>query len=106
MDYAVTQVRSAVDALPSGDHHLRRSNIESSHATQSTRLGLRPAILVDHLSCHPGDHDRANCRAALRAAGDARSAMLAMVLTNVVNIFVSYWLVSGNGPFPKIGWEG
>lgn len=44
--------------------------------------------------------------AALRGAGDTVSGLLAMILVNVVNIFVSLSLVTGWGPFPNLGWDG
>ncbi|MGC4005417.1 MAG: MATE family efflux transporter [Pirellulales bacterium] len=44
--------------------------------------------------------------AALRAAGDTISVMVAMIAMNVVNLLVSYGLVTGYGPFPELGWRG
>lgn len=44
--------------------------------------------------------------AALRGAGNTLTGMLAKMLVVVGNIGVSASLVSGWGPFPKLGWEG
>ena len=44
--------------------------------------------------------------ACLRGAGDTLSGSIAKCLVNLVNISVSYCLVTGWGPFPCWGWEG
>lgn len=44
--------------------------------------------------------------AALRGAGDTFTGMMAKMLVVLVNIVASAGLVSGWGPFPKLGWEG
>lgn len=44
--------------------------------------------------------------ACLRGAGDMLSGLLVMFSTNAVNIAVSWALVLGPGPIPKLGWEG
>lgn len=44
--------------------------------------------------------------ACLRGAGDTVTGLVAMLVTNVVNIAVSWTLVIGVGPFPELGWQG
>jgi putative MATE family efflux protein len=44
--------------------------------------------------------------ACLRGAGDMVSGLVVMTTVNVVNVTVSWLLVLGVGPFPKLGWEG
>jgi putative MATE family efflux protein len=44
--------------------------------------------------------------ACLRGAGDMVTGLTAMILTNVVNIAVSWSLVLGWGPLPRLGWDG
>lgn len=44
--------------------------------------------------------------AALRGAGDTMTGMMAMVITNLVDMFASYALVRGLGPIPALGWDG
>lgn len=44
--------------------------------------------------------------ACLRAAGDTVSGMVARVILNITNLVVSFLLVTGYGPFPKLGWDG
>ena len=44
--------------------------------------------------------------AALRGAGDTVTGMLAMIVTNAVDMFASYALVRGLGPIPALGWDG
>lgn len=44
--------------------------------------------------------------AALRAAGDTLSAMFALIATTLVDLFFSFVLVIGLGPFPELGWPG
>lgn len=44
--------------------------------------------------------------AALRAAGDTVSGLVSMILVNGINAGLSFALVTGWGPFPKIGWPG
>jgi putative MATE family efflux protein len=44
--------------------------------------------------------------ACLRGAGDMLSGLVVMASTNAVNIVVSWALVLGPGPIPKLGWEG
>jgi putative MATE family efflux protein len=41
--------------------------------------------------------------AVLRGAGDTRTPMLLMLVVNVVNIIVTYALVHGLGPLPRLG---
>ncbi len=42
----------------------------------------------------------------LRAAGDMVTGLIAMVIVNLVNIIVSWGLLTGAGPFPELGWDG
>jgi len=42
----------------------------------------------------------------LRAAGDMITGLVAMIIVNVVNIGVSWALLTGAGPFPELGWDG
>lgn len=44
--------------------------------------------------------------ACLRGAGDTVTGLVAMVVTNFVNIVLSWSLVTGWGPFPELGWDG
>jgi putative MATE family efflux protein len=44
--------------------------------------------------------------ACLRGSGDTVSGLQARVLVNLTNVVVSAGLVTGWGPFPKLGWEG
>ena len=44
--------------------------------------------------------------ACLRGVGDTRSGMWVMTGVNLVNIAVSWSLVLGLGPLPKLGWQG
>jgi putative MATE family efflux protein len=54
-----------------------------------------PAMMVEQVG-----------NAALRGAGDTITGMVALIVTNVVDIFLSYVLVRGIGPFPEMGWDG
>jgi putative MATE family efflux protein len=42
----------------------------------------------------------------LRGAGDMVTGLVTMIAVNVVNVAVSWSLVSGAGPFPQLGWDG
>lgn len=44
--------------------------------------------------------------ASLRGAGDTVTGLVAMGVANAVNIVLGYGLVTGWGPFPKLGWSG
>jgi putative MATE family efflux protein len=44
--------------------------------------------------------------ACLRGAGDTVTGLWARVVVNVINVIVSWTLVAGLGPFPKLGWDG
>ncbi|MHA1565736.1 MAG: MATE family efflux transporter [Alphaproteobacteria bacterium] len=44
--------------------------------------------------------------ACLRGAGDMVAGLIIMAVVNVVNVIVSWTLVLGLGPMPKLGWEG
>jgi putative MATE family efflux protein len=44
--------------------------------------------------------------AALRGAGDTVTGMLAMIITNAVDMLASFALVRGLGPIPALGWDG
>jgi putative MATE family efflux protein len=44
--------------------------------------------------------------AALRGAGDTVTGMVAMIVTNAVDMFASFALVRGLGPIPALGWDG
>lgn len=44
--------------------------------------------------------------ACLRGAGDTRTGMWVMVLVNAINAALSWSLVRGIGPFPKLGFPG
>jgi putative MATE family efflux protein len=44
--------------------------------------------------------------AALRGAGDTVTGMIAMIVTNAVDIFASFALVRGMGAIPALGWDG
>jgi len=44
--------------------------------------------------------------ACLRAAGDAMTGLIVMVIVNIVNLSLSWVLVLGIAPFPHLGWAG
>jgi len=44
--------------------------------------------------------------ACLRGAGDMVSGLIVMAILNAVNVGVSWLLVLGLGPVPRLGWEG
>ncbi|MEK6238776.1 MAG: MATE family efflux transporter [Planctomycetales bacterium] len=44
--------------------------------------------------------------ACLRGVGDTRAGLWIMGAVNVVNVTVSWSLVQGWGPFPRLGWDG
>jgi putative MATE family efflux protein len=44
--------------------------------------------------------------ACLRGAGDTVTGLVAMVLVNITNIALSWGLLIGIGPLPKLGWDG
>ena len=54
-----------------------------------------PAVMVERVGL-----------AALRGAGDTVSGFVVMSLVNLINLCVSIILVTGWGPFPKLGWLG
>lgn len=54
-----------------------------------------PAIMIEQVGA-----------ACLRGAGDTVSGFIAKSVVNVVNVSLSLALVTGWGPFPKLGWSG
>ena len=44
--------------------------------------------------------------AALRGAGDMVTGLMAMIAVNVINVSVSWLLLTGAGPLPELGWDG
>ncbi len=58
-------------------------------------LLVLPAVMLTHVG-----------PACLRGAGDTVSGMIAMVSVNIVNVILSWALVLGWGPLPKLGWQG
>lgn len=75
-------------------------NLEPTAATLAIRylriaLPVLPAIMVEEVGS-----------ACLRAAGDTVSGMVAVGVVNVVNIILSASLLTGWGPFPRLGWQG
>ena len=54
-----------------------------------------PAIMIQRIGI-----------AALRAAGDTMSGLVAMSMVNIVNVAASTALVTGWGPLPELGWDG
>jgi putative MATE family efflux protein len=44
--------------------------------------------------------------ACLRGAGDMITGLVAMTITNIVNVALSWSLALGVGPLPTMGWEG
>jgi putative MATE family efflux protein len=44
--------------------------------------------------------------ACLRGAGDTVTGLIAMTLTNIVNVLLSWGLMLGWGPLPRLGWAG
>jgi putative MATE family efflux protein len=74
--------------------------LEDQAATLAVRylwivLPAVPAIMLEQVGV-----------AALRGAGDTMTGMLAMIVTNAVDMFASYALVRGLGPIPALGWDG
>ena len=54
-----------------------------------------PAIMLEQIGS-----------ACLRGSGDAVTGLIARVVLNIVNMILATSLVTGWGPFPKLGWEG
>ncbi len=75
--------------------------LEGASAAGATRylmieLCVLPAIMLERVGI-----------ACLRGAGDTMSGLWAMILVNIVNIAVSYTLVTGaGGLFPSFGYDG
>ncbi len=58
-------------------------------------IPLYPAIMLEQIGI-----------ASLRGAGDTISGFIAMSVVNLINTTVGVVLVTGAGPFPKLGWDG
>jgi putative MATE family efflux protein len=58
-------------------------------------LSVLPAIMIERVGI-----------ACLRGAGDTVSGLVVMGIVNAINMFLSYALASGIGPFPHLGWQG
>ncbi|MEX2139700.1 MAG: MATE family efflux transporter [Pirellulales bacterium] len=74
--------------------------LEDEAATLAVRylwivLPAVPAIMLEQVGV-----------AALRGAGDTVTGMLAMIVTNAVDMVASFALVRGLGPIPALGWDG
>jgi putative MATE family efflux protein len=83
-----------------GEPLVRLTQLKSDAAPLAVRylsilLPVIPAIMVEQVGI-----------ACLRGAGDTVSGFVAMAVVNVVNVAVSASLVTGLGPFPRLGWEG
>jgi putative MATE family efflux protein len=79
---------------------VRAMNLEGV-AADAGALFLRIVLLVSPLLA---------CTAAgvacLRGAGDTRTGMWVMILVNVINVTMSWSLVRGLGPLPRLGFAG
>ena len=70
----------------------------------AARLALRYIrIMVPVLPCIMFEQVGIAC---LRGAGDTMSGLVAKVIVNTLNVAISFVLVVGWGPFPRLGWEG
>ncbi len=86
--------------LPIVGHFPRVMGLEGTAADAATRyltieLCVFPAIMVERVGI-----------ACLRGAGDMMSGLVVMAIVNAVNMFASYALCVGLGPFPELGWIG
>jgi len=82
------------------DDFVRLLNLQDDAAADATLYLLIlvpaiPAVMVEQVGI-----------ACLRGAGDTVTGFLAMSVVNLVNILLSFALVTGIGPFPEIGWAG
>ena len=79
---------------------VRAMNVEGA-AADAGALFLRIVLIVTPLLA---------CTAAgvacLRGAGDTRTGMWVMILVNAINITMSWGLVRGFGPLPRLGFAG
>ena len=79
---------------------VRAMNLEGV-AADSAALFLRIVLIVTPLLA---------CTAAgvacLRGAGDTRTGMWVMILVNLINVSMSWALVRGFGPLPRLGFAG
>jgi len=79
---------------------VRAMNLEGV-AAESAALFLRIVLLsAPLLACTTAGV------ACLRGVGDTRTGMWVMILVNLVNIGLSWGLVAGVGPLPKLGFAG
>ncbi len=79
---------------------IRLLNLEGASARSATQF-LRIVLLVTPLlACTTAGV------ACLRGVGDTRTGMWVMILVNAVNVALSWSLVRGFGPFPRLGFAG
>jgi putative MATE family efflux protein len=79
---------------------VRAMNLEGT-AADAGALFLRIVLLVTPLlACTTAGV------ACLRGAGDTRTGMWVMILVNLINVAMSWSLVRGIGPFPRLGFAG
>jgi putative MATE family efflux protein len=79
---------------------IRTLNLEGESARSATMF-LRVVLLVTPLlACTTAGV------ACLRGVGDTRTGMWVMILVNAVNVALSWSLVRGVGPIPKMGFAG
>jgi putative MATE family efflux protein len=86
--------------IPLADDFVRLMGLEGVAAAAATRyltieLYVLPCIMIERvgISC-------------LRGAGDTVSGLWVMVVVNIVNLGLSYTLVTGALGLPKLGWDG
>ena len=86
--------------IPLADDFVRLMGLSGVAAEAGARyltiqLCVLPCIMIERVGI-----------ACLRGAGDTVSGLLVMVVVNVVNILLSYSLVTGSWGMPDLGWGG
>jgi putative MATE family efflux protein len=83
-----------------GDHFATLLRLEGESAALATRylqilIPVLPLMMLEQVGI-----------GCLRGAGDMVTGLVTMIVVNVVNVGVSWSLVSGAGPFAELGWDG
>lgn len=86
--------------FPLADRAVLALQLEGESAVLATRfihyvLAVLPMVMIQTVGI-----------ACLRGAGDMVSGLIVMATVNVVNVTVSWLLVPGLGPLPRLGWQG